>query len=213
MNINSHIRKIILLAFVVLSLSLIFPAVSYAATDAATSTPPSEKNYCENSNHSINEEYILTNVEPAEEAAKVLSKYQLGAVFSGVYNVKTHKWMALPSEGSSLLKEEDKSKFCTVMRKGGHTEVAKKFKDRLLNQETEEKNNVGFAIVPEPPILKLKFFSSKLNCPYTNNESRVVPDTEQKEIKAAIEKAVGKDYEVQKDKEPSETKCSQTHES
>lgn len=194
MNINSHIRKTLVLAFVVLSLSFIFPAVSYAEMIA----PPS----CEASDQ-INEEYILTNVEPVEKAADVLLKYKPGAAFSGVYNVETKQWMALPSD-KTYLKEEEKSDFCTVKPRGGHEVVAKRFKEKI---EEAEKKNVGFAIVTVPA-LKLKFSSSTLNCPYTNDESRVVPDIEQDLIKVAIEEAVGKNYKVFKDDEPPKsTQC------
>ncbi|MEG4501760.1 hypothetical protein QUB05_30685 [Microcoleus sp. F10-C6] len=199
MNINSHIRKIIVLAFFVLSLSFIFPAVSYAATDA----PPS----CNNRNQ-INEEYILTNVGSGNNVVDVLLKYKPGAVFSGVYNVETKEWMALPSY-KTYLKEEEKSGFCTVEPRGGHEVVAERF-GKKIDKETDEKKNVGFAIVTEPPILKLRFISGKLNCPYTNKESRKLPGNEQDQIELAIKEAVGKDYKVQKDdKYVTDEKCPQ----
>jgi hypothetical protein len=211
MNINSHIQKIIVLAFVVLSLSFIFPAVSYAATEDLT---------CKNPNQ-INEEYILTNVGSGKNAAaNVLSKYKSGVFFSGVYNVKTGQWMALPSEGASL-KEEDNSKlFCTVAKNGGHPQVAKRlFKDRQVDNEIE-KNNVGFAIMvtdysTSKPTLNLRYYSN-INCPYTKEISedreakRLLGEEEQKKIESAIKEAVGNDYIVEKDKYSTQKACPPT---
>lgn len=224
MNINSHIRKIIVLAFVVLSLSFIFPAVSYAEMIPPPAKTSETLIKCDdskeiNEGNLIKKKYILTNIEPGEEAANVLSKYKSGSFFSGVYNVKTGQWMALPSQGASL-KEEDNSKlFCTVAPNGGHPQVAKRlFKDRQVDNEIE-KNNVGFAMVTDSstlkPILKLRYYSN-INCPYNKEISedreakRLLGEEEQKKIESAIKDAVGNDYIVLKDDYSTPKPCPQT---
>lgn len=190
MKIKSYIRKIIALAFVVLSLSLIFPAVSYAKT------PPAP--ICNDTNE-INEEYILTN---KENANLVLSRYNPESGFSGVYNIDTKQWMALPSQGASLKTDKDKGEFCTVEAKGGHLMVQKKFNETIDNKFPDQ--NLGFFIQENPNkknTLDIKFVSGKINCCYNKRHSecplRIVPVEYEKAIKNAIQTTmVG--YEVEK---------------
>lgn len=207
MKIKSYIGKIIALAFVVLSLSFIFPAGSYAA-DAAI---------CDDSIR-INEKYILTNVYPKENA-KVLSKYKPESGFSGVYNIDTKQWMALPSgeaslvekdknalpsEGASLEKDNNNDEFCTVEPQGGHLKVQKRFNE-IISDNKLPHQNLGFFIKLNPDKEKtfnIRFISGKINCCYNKNRSefpsREVPEKYQDAIKEAIETTMA-GYKVEKD--------------
>ncbi|GAB1545109.1 hypothetical protein NUACC21_77850 [Scytonema sp. NUACC21] len=178
-----------------------------------TGTPTKDLRIC-NDSIGISEEYILTSVYPRVTADKVLSRYNPKSGFSGVYNIITGDWIALPSEGAFLEKDQDKGDFCTVKAQGGHSEVQRRFNERISDKKLPPLNshkNLGFFIQLNPnkdETLDLRFISGKINCCYYKNRgenpSREVPEKYQDAIKNDIETTVG--YKVEK-QEYRKNKC------
>lgn len=128
--------------------------------------------------------------------------------FSGVYNIDTKEWMALPS----LKEDEQKNlpKVCTVPRTGGHVVVQKQFMDKMENKDKKEKN-VGFYLslpaegetfkdktLKKDETFKIGFISGKINCCFNsrkNSKSEPSPDRQtiyRKFKDAEVEKLIKK---------------------
>lgn len=133
-----------------------------------------------------NKKFILTNLTSEMLDDSVLSKFNPKSGFSGVYNIHTKKWMALPSQDASLkndLEKDDKVAFedCVVKRQGGHSQVREEFFNKVkeikkddLAETINPENNLGFFVdiisnSDEDKTLGIKWTSGKINCCYYNS--------------------------------------------
>ena len=112
--------------------------------------------------------------------------YNPGSAFSGAYNPATGEWVALASEGATLV---DGSAIATVDRYGGHAAAEADLMGRLPGGSSD-RQNVGFVLFWKGAgELEIRWNSGTINM--RNFRDRAAPAQYRDQIKRAIEAATG----------------------